>query len=757
MSTRSPADTNGAAPPASGSPPDRVEAAPPNVSLRVFPLHGILPGPACTCSLGPACKSVGKHPMVRWRSYDENSRGPSGGYGIQTGQFNGIFVVDLDVGPDKNGVDALVALAAGRPIPDTLSVLTPSGGVHLYFRLPPGVHVPTSHGVLGPGIDIKGEGGFVVGPGSPHKNGGVYQEVPDHLADQPAWLLALVAQEPRAPKPFATEHRTVEPSSPEGVRAIAWAKTYLASAEPAVEGQGGSNRLFHACCHLMYSALPLDVLRQVVEEVYNPRCEPPWSTEEIEHKLVDADRVSAEPRGLCSPDFLDKMRGGTNGATSGDGAGSDPTTSETDDKAKLADQVIHIVAENAELFHDPSETAYALVTTKSVRCVLRLRSPKMHAWIARTVHADLGRSVSKNAIDQALCALEGFAVHDRDEREVHLRVAEHEGGIYIDLGDETGACIEVTAAGWRVLDAAPVLFRRPDAMRALPRPVPGGSLADLRQFVNTADEDALFMFVAWEVAAYRPHRPFTILAVHGEQGTAKSTAARVARALVDPNASPVRSAPRSEDDLAVAAVHSHVIGFDNLSGVQPWLSDALCRLATGGGLSKRTHYTNDDETVLDAIRPVIVNGIDDVATRGDLAERCLVLVLEPIPKKKRRDEEAFWRDFAAAAPRILGYLLDGVPCRAGKVPARALGEALDAPRTRRCLGVRLPAPVPRPPRRHARDTHVRRLPGRRVGAAHPPPVQEARTDRPRDRAARGPGEGKVWRAAVLCEGRGRRA
>jgi predicted P-loop ATPase len=282
----------------------------PDVLLRIFPLHGILPGPACTCALGAQCKSIGKHPMVRWRAYDENSRGPSGGYGIQTGKFNGIVVIDLDVKDDKDGVAALIDVAGDRPIPDTLSVLTPSGGAHLYFRLPPGVHVPTSHSVLGPGIDVQGEGSYVVGPGSPHRTGGTYQEQPGPLADLPDWLLALVAHEPEAPAP-ATVHRTVDPSSPQGIHAITWAKAYLARAEPAVEGQGGSGRLFAACCHLMYSALPLAVLRELVEEVYNPRCTPPWSMAEIDHKLVDADRTFEAPRGLCSPGFLDRMHGRT--------------------------------------------------------------------------------------------------------------------------------------------------------------------------------------------------------------------------------------------------------------------------------------------------------------------------------------------------------------------------------------------------------------------------------------------------------------
>ncbi len=124
---------------------------------------------------------------------------------------------------------------------------------------------------------------------------------------------------PQPPKPLVTEHRTIDPESPEGIRAIESAKSFLAGAEPAIEGQGGSSRLFRVACRLMYSALPLDVLRRLVEEIYNPRCKPPWSTREIEHKLADADRIFDEPRGLPSPDFLDRMRG-QNGTSSGDDA-----------------------------------------------------------------------------------------------------------------------------------------------------------------------------------------------------------------------------------------------------------------------------------------------------------------------------------------------------------------------------------------------------------------------------------------------------
>ena len=282
----------------------------PDITLKIFPLHGILYDHgvvSCTCSAKTKCTRIGKHPMVRWRSYDENTKGPSGGYGIQTGTFNSIFVVDLDVKDGKEGIKNFIALG---DVPDTLGVLTPSSGAHLYFRLPTDRHVPTSHGELGEGIDIQSEGGFVVGPGSPHVNGGTYQEAPGALQDAPGWLLDLVCQA-KPTEPVVGAHRSVEPSSPEGVRAVEWAKDFLARAEPAVQGQGGSDRLFHAACHLMYSALPLDVLRQLVEEIYNPRCTPAWSYQEIAHKLTDADRMMSEPRGLASPGFWDRLRGVT--------------------------------------------------------------------------------------------------------------------------------------------------------------------------------------------------------------------------------------------------------------------------------------------------------------------------------------------------------------------------------------------------------------------------------------------------------------
>ena len=151
-----------------------------------------------------------------------------------------------------------------------------------------------------------------------------------------------------------------------------------------------------------------------------------------------------------------------------------------------------------------------------------------------------------------------------------------------------------------------------------------------------------------------------MLAVHGEQGSAKSTVSRILRILIDPNVVPLRSDPRDEVDLVIAATNGWIVALDNLSTLRVWLSDGLCRLATGGGLGKRQLYTDGDEVLFDVQRPVVVNGIAELATRGDLLDRAIPLVLPVIPEEKRRPESEFWADFRAAGPQIFGGLLDAV-------------------------------------------------------------------------------------------------
>lgn len=211
-------------------------------------------------------------------------------------------------------------------------------------------------------------------------------------------------------------------------------------------------------------------------------------------------------------------------------------------------------------------------------------------------------------------------------------------------------------------------------MKPLPIPEAGGSLDKLRPFVNVASEADFVLLVAWLLAALRPGRPYPVLVLTGEQGSAKSSLAALLRDLIDPNTAPLRTLPREDRDLFIAANNGHVIAIDNVSWLPPWLSDSLCRIATGGGFSTRTLYSDDEETLFDGKRPIILTGIEDFATRGDLADRAIFLHLEPIPEEKRRTEAELGTQFAAVQPSLIGVFCEALARGLAALPRTRLAR-----------------------------------------------------------------------------------
>jgi len=299
------------------------------LTLRIFPLYSILQSKSadgtermtCTCGY-PECRMVGKHPMVRWRDFDENTKGPAsldvpggrelgGNYGVILGRDANLFVVDLDI---KGSEDGLAALEALGEVPDTLVVATPSGGFHLYFEQPPASVGTIRNSVrkLGPGIDIRGEGGFVVGPDSYHKSGGQYRIVDPGVpvAKAPDWLVAACLKAaPAGAEPRTAPAAKVILTPEERERRRERARKMLERQEPAVEGSNGSTALFVAARKLVRYELPLEDAEELLLEAYNPRCQPPWTPRELRHKLEDADRIDTEPRGAASDLLTRRLRG----------------------------------------------------------------------------------------------------------------------------------------------------------------------------------------------------------------------------------------------------------------------------------------------------------------------------------------------------------------------------------------------------------------------------------------------------------------
>lgn len=345
-----------------------------------------------------------------------------------------------------------------------------------------------------------------------------------------------------------------------------------------------------------------------------------------------------------------------------DGDDDDNLWSEEPSNTKAArsvtDKLIDLVAD-VELFHAPDGDAYASVPVREHHRTLRVSSTEFRNWLRQRYYHRYGGAATGQPVKDAIDNIAARAQFNAPQEDIYVRVAGHGDAIYIDLGNDAWEAVEIRSEGWRIVSNPPVRFRRPHSMLALPTPIRGGTLDELRDHLN-ADDDGWVLLVSWLVMACRPNGPYPVLNLTGEQGTAKSTTGKVLRSLLDPSRLDLRSEPRDTRDLMIAATNGWTIAFDNLSYVKPDLSDALCRLSTGGGTSTRRLYTDGEEIIFEAMRPLILTGIGDLATRNDLIDRSLMVTLLPIPEHRRVTEKVFWHRFDEAAPRILGALYDAV-------------------------------------------------------------------------------------------------
>ena len=278
-----------------------------------------------------------------------------------------------------------------------------------------------------------------------------------------------------------------------------------------------------------------------------------------------------------------------------------------------------------------------------------------------------GRVPPASAVKNAITALEDQASERREER-VFLRTGRYESSVYIDLGDDSYQAVKVDPTGWSIVGDLPVRFTRGATMMSLPRPQSGGTVSLLRPFFNLASPGEFQLLVTWCVAALMPDGPYPVIALAGEQGTGKTSFARAVHDLVDPSRLPLRALPRSERDLYISTANTHVLSFDNISVISDWLSDAFCKIATGGGFSTRALFTDEGEVVFEAVRPLLLNGIEEVVQRPDLADRAIVFNLPVIDPASRVDPQQLGEQFRLQRPVMFGVLLDLLALALARLP-----------------------------------------------------------------------------------------
>lgn len=334
------------------------------------------------------------------------------------------------------------------------------------------------------------------------------------------------------------------------------------------------------------------------------------------------------------------------------------TTPDRDTRQDSAhDEILQVAQNNCTFNHDKDGRCVAIVNSESHREVYYVDGTGFNDWLRAAYFSAHKKGISDLALSTALSTLSAIGKHQGAEQEVHMRCAKSGAAYLIDLCDDKWRAIRVDANGWEIIERPTALITRSKNMRPLPEPQRPANLGKLWDHLNIP-QDRRLLLLAWILDSYRPDTPFPILELCGEQGSAKSSAQRHLRDLIDPNKVPLRGRPKTVEDIYVAAANNWVVSFENLSHLLPEQQDALCTLATGGGFATRQFYTNGEEHVLESKRPVVLNGINPVASQPDLIERVISIEAPVIPAENRKDEQTLETAWQADYPYILAGLLD---------------------------------------------------------------------------------------------------
>lgn len=325
-----------------------------------------------------------------------------------------------------------------------------------------------------------------------------------------------------------------------------------------------------------------------------------------------------------------------------------------DDSARSQrDQVVELVDAEFTIGRTVDNRAF-IIDTQGPNLALFSGSAKSRLAVRFT--ESRGRTPGRSALDEVWTYIEGRAAI-AEPVELPLRCGAAGEGVYIlDLGTPDGSCVEVTSDGWRLLERSPITFRRSKATGALPEPVSGGSWDAFWRIVNTAKEDRLLLrgSLASMILSDFPH---VIIRITGEHGSAKTTATTYLGRLIDPSPVDTLSPPKSSEKWETTVNARWVVPVDNVSKIDPWWSDDMCRTSTGSGALDRTLFTDSDVSTKFLRACIILNGISmGGALKSDLADR--LLSIEFVQPSEYLTEKSIRAMFTEHHAGLLGLVLD---------------------------------------------------------------------------------------------------
>lgn len=560
-----------------------------------------------------------KQPLVSWKSYQKKLptleeveawkkrfNGRIAGWAMPTGVVSGIVALDFD---GEKGIETMHNLDL-KP-----NVKTPSGAYHVWVESP---SYPVRTGAMSdkwPGMELKGDGGYVVVTGDSIRS--------KHSGSEPViGGYEILNDSPTIANDLEDGLRQFIYQAKEEHIESAMARLIAEALEQTKDGR--NNAGFWLACQLRDLGLPKQEALLNMTDNFLP------NIPEGEHKYTKTEIKKSVDSAYSRP----------------------PRESE---RQAQIDVIISLVNNpEHELWHSEKDGFITLPDVSN----LQIRSKAMREYLAGLFFKKEKTAVTRKTIDEALDTLEAIAKMDGTLYEPRQRIGWHENTCYVDMGK---GYYKIDGLGYEPVEKPPIKFVRNESMGLIPTPIKGDGWRLLKKYVNVEVTDwPLLQSVL--VAAFMPAGSFPVVAFTGKHGSGKSTLLSMIIALVDPRPDFLGardSLPKDKRNLAIVAKYSLVLSFDNESHITGEISDALAMLSTGGQFKIRELWSDSGLQIFAAKRMVLINSIGDIVTESDLLDRSLIIECPPLDDNYWNDtelQEAFYTD----RPIIIDAIFESV-------------------------------------------------------------------------------------------------
>jgi hypothetical protein len=328
-------------------------------------------------------------------------------------------------------------------------------------------------------------------------------------------------------------------------------------------------------------------------------------------------------------------------------------------KVSLHNELIDLISGDVTEFLSTDDEVYIDIKEGETTRTFHEDSPELKRKLQSILYREKGKILRDDSYKRVKEFFGARAHHSGRVHSVHLRSYFDGEKVFYNLANANGEVVVIDYNGWEIKTSTIIKFHKTKSMLAnvTPSPLGTGDINLLKRYINYETEDQWYLIVIWLVSTcYRA--PYAILLIIGQQGTAKSSSSKALINSIDPCVAVLNSKPRKEQDVFISATNRHVLAFDNISGINTLVSDTLCRLSTGAGIEVRKLHSDADQKLFYTANPMLLNGIDEIASRGDLMSRSIFINLPVIPAKERKSESEIDKSFEVDRPKILSAIFD---------------------------------------------------------------------------------------------------